>query len=81
MNPNCYHLLHGPSGVKLAHKRIEHVLLTEQPKFIIRADIKSYYRSIDHKLLLEEIKQHYNDPKVQHMLERIITNPIETPRT
>ena len=45
MNPNCYHL-HGPTGVKLATQRIKEALtLEQQPKYIIRADIKSYYKS------------------------------------
>lgn len=79
MNPNCYHL-YGPSGVKLATQRIKETLAAEQPKYIIRAYIKSYYKSIRHHLLIEEIKRHYSDPNVQLMLENIIKNPIETPR-
>ena len=79
MNPNCYHLL-GPSGVKLATQRIKQVLESQSPKYIIRADIKSYYKSIQHHLLVQDIKLHYSDPNVQTMLENIITNPIETPR-
>jgi RNA-directed DNA polymerase len=79
MNPNCYHL-HGPSGVKLATQRIKEVLSSQKPTYIIRADIKSYYKSIQHHLLLQDIKQHYRDPKVHAMLANIIKNPIETPR-
>lgn len=79
MNPNCYHL-HGPSGVKLATQRIKEALTLQQPKYIIRADIKSYYKSIRHHLLIEDVKRHYSDPNVQLMLENIIKNPIETPR-
>jgi len=79
MNPNCYHL-HGPSGVKWATQRIKEVLAEQQPNYIIRADIKSYYKSIQHHLLLQDVKQHYHDPNVQSMLENIIKNPIETPR-
>ena len=79
MNPNCYHL-HGPSGVKLATQRIKDVLATQQPKYIIRADIKSYYKSIQHHILLQDIKRHYSDPSVHVMLENIVKNPIETPR-
>ena len=45
MNPNCYHL-HGPSGVRLATQHIKEVLSLEKPKYIIRADIKSYYKSL-----------------------------------
>lgn len=79
MNPNCYHL-HGPSGVRLATQRIRQVLLDQNPKYIIRADIKSFYKSIPHHQLVQDIKQHYDDEKVQAMLEQIIVNPIETPR-
>lgn len=79
MNPNCYHL-HGPSGVKLATARIQQALLEDNPQFIIRADIKSFYKSIQHHLLKQDVRHHYDDPKVQAMLEQVITNPIETPR-
>ena len=79
MNPNCYHL-HGPSGVKLATQRIRDVLRAQNPQYIIRADIKSFYKSIPHHHLVQDIKQHYHDEKVQAMLEQIIINPIETPR-
>jgi len=79
MNPNCYHL-HGPSGVRLATQRIRQVLRDQNPKYLIRADIKSFYKSIPHHQLVQDIKQHYNDEKVQAMLLQIIINPIETPR-
>ncbi|BCA95400.1 hypothetical protein TUM19329_17610 [Legionella antarctica] len=79
MNPNCYHL-HGPSGVRLATRRIRQVLLEKKPQYIIRADIKSFYKSIPHHQLIQDIKKHYNDLNVQSMLEQIIINPIETPR-
>lgn len=79
MNPNCYHL-HGPSGVQMATQRLRAVLATQNPKYIIRADIRSYYKSIQHHVLIKDIKRYYTDPKVQHMLENIIKTPIETPR-
>ena len=79
MNPNCYHF-HGPSGVRLATQRIRQVLREENPQYIIRADIKSFYKSIPHYQFIQDIKQHYDDPNVQGMLEQIIINPIETPR-
>ncbi len=79
MNPNCYHL-QGPSGVKTATQRIRQVLQESQPKYFIRADIKSFYKSIQHHKLIEDIQIHYDDPNVQAMLTEIIINPIETPR-
>ncbi len=47
---------------------------------VVRADIKSFYKSIPHHKLIRDIKVLYDDPKVQAMLEQIIINPIETPR-
>jgi len=79
MHPNCYHL-QGPSGVKVATQYIKQVPLEKKPQYIIRADIKSFYKSIPHRQLIQDIKQHYHDEKVQRMLEQIIINPIETPR-
>jgi retron-type reverse transcriptase len=79
INPNCLHI-YGPSGVKLATQRIRQVLEEEKPAYIIRADIKSFYKSIPHYKLIQDIKKLYDDPKVQSMLQEVITNPIETPR-
>lgn len=79
MNTNCYHL-HGPTGVKYATQHIRKILEEKKPKYIIRADIRSFYKSIPHHKLIQDIKQYYDDPKLQIMLENIITNSIETPR-
>jgi RNA-directed DNA polymerase len=79
MNPNCYHL-DGPMGVKYATQRIRQVLQEDKPNYIIRADIRSFYKSIPHFKLIQDIKKYYDDLKVQAMLENIITNPIDTPR-
>lgn len=70
----------GPTGVKYATERIQQVLQDDKPQFFIHADIKSFYRSIPHFKLLQDIQKCYNDPKLQAMLENIITNPIETRR-
>jgi len=79
MNRNCYHL-HGPTGVKYATQRIMQALKDKKPAYVIRADIKSFYKSITHQKLIEDVKKYYDDPKLQHMLSNIITNPIETTR-
>lgn len=78
MSENCYHLA-GPTGVKHATQRIRQILQEEKPQYVLRADIRSYYKSIQHHKLIRDIKQYYDDPKVQVMLENIITNPIEIP--
>jgi RNA-directed DNA polymerase len=79
MNTNCYHL-DGPAGVKHVTQRIKQVLEEEKPNYFLRVDIRSYYASIPHFKLLQDIKRYYHDPKVITMLENIITNPIDTPR-
>lgn len=79
MNPNCYHLA-GPTGVKYATQHIKQVLQEQKPKYVLRADIKSFYASIPHFKLVQDVKKYYHDPKLHVMLENIITNPIDTPR-
>jgi RNA-directed DNA polymerase len=79
INPNCLHI-YGPSGVKLATQRIRQALQEEKPEYIIRADIRSFYKSIPHYKLIQDVKKFYDDPKIQMMLEEVINNPIETPK-
>ncbi len=79
MSQNCYHLC-GPHGVKLATKRIHQILQEEKPNYFIRADIKSFYSSIPHYKLLQDIGKIYDDPKLIKMLKNIIINPVETAR-
>ena len=69
----------GPTGVKNATQKIREVLQTENPKYFIRADIKSFYKSIPHYKLIQDIKKYYDDPKLIKMLENIIKNPIDSP--
>lgn len=78
MNPNCLHL-QGPSGVKAANRMIQNALQERKYTHVLRADIKSFYKSIPHHQLIADIKKTYDDPNVHRMLEEIITNPIETP--
>lgn len=79
LNPNCYHIA-GPSGVRRATERICQILKNEKPKYFIRADVKSYYKSIVHFKLIKDIKNSYDDCNLITMLSNIICNPIETPR-
>ncbi len=72
-------LLDGPTGVKNATQKIREVLQKEQPKYFIRADIKSFYKSIPHYKLIQDIKKYYDDPKLISMLQNIVKNPIDTP--
>ena len=78
INPNCFHLL-GPNGVGVATKKINAALLENKAHYFIRTDIKAYYKSISHQLLIQDLNRYYKDTKLLSMLEQIIKNPIETP--
>lgn len=78
MNPNCFHL-DGPTGVKNATQKIREVLQNCNPKYFIRTDIKSFYKSIPHYKLIQDVKKYYDDPKLIYVLTNIINNPIDTP--
>ncbi|MBS0351012.1 MAG: transposase [Proteobacteria bacterium] len=45
--------------------------------YVIRADIKGYYSSIDRRILLQQTLQAFQDPRVQLYWEAIITAPID----
>jgi hypothetical protein len=77
LNLNCYHIA-GPSGVHRATERIRQALKNEKPKYFIRADIKSFYKSIVHYKLIKDIKNSYYDCNLIKMISNIICNPIET---
>lgn len=80
MNKNCLHLAGPSAGVKQANQRILQALGELKYPYVIRADIKSYYRSILHYKLIQDLKQAYDDPALLNMLENIIKNPVETAR-
>jgi hypothetical protein len=46
-------------------------------RYVIRADIKSFYASINHRILLQQTQQAFQDSRVQRYLEAIITAPID----
>ncbi|MHB1949462.1 MAG: reverse transcriptase domain-containing protein [Gammaproteobacteria bacterium] len=78
-NSNCVHTF-GPHGVQIATQRIRDALQKEQPQYLIRADIKSFYKSILHHKLLADLKNTYDDPRLIRLFEEIIQNPIQTLR-
>lgn len=77
INPHCYHL-QGPHGVREASARIKKVLREKKPRYFIRTDIKSYFASISHELLIENIETHYADKRVAQLLKQAIKTPIKT---
>jgi len=55
LNPNCFHMM-GPTGVKHATQRIREALADIQPEYVLRADIRSYYASIVHRQLIQDVQ-------------------------
>lgn len=72
----CYHLK-GPQGVKLALRHIENALNARSFQYAIRLDIKAYYESISHPILLQQLESHYHDPKVRRYLNDIVKHAVD----
>ena len=68
---SCFHLM-GPSGVKAAIKKIKQAIGHKNFRYFIRADIKSYYASIDHNILVKQVQQNFDDPRLLKYLSDII---------
>ena len=72
----CYHLA-GPNGVRNALHYIENALYTDQFQYAIRLDIRSYYASLSHRILLQQVYEHFDDPRVRRYLTQIITTAVD----
>ena len=70
--PNCYHL-RGPTIIHTLIQDIQQQLSSQHYHYVIKTDIASYYRSIDHQCLLQRLNETYHDKMVLTYLERIIT--------
>lgn len=72
---SCVHLV-GPSGVKTALDLLQRALATGKYRYFMRIDIKNYYASMEHKILIEQTQRYFKDSRVLNYLEQIITIPI-----
>ena len=75
ISASCYHLA-GPSGVKIATKQIKKALANKKFRYFLRADIKSYYASIDRDILAKQVEQNFKDKRLLKYLIDIINIPI-----
>ena len=76
ISTRCYHLK-GPSVIRSITQQIKRALSSGEYHYVIRLDIKSYFASIDHKILLQQIEANYDDPKLKKYLRDIITIGID----
>lgn len=74
--PACLHL-GGPAAVKTAIAWIEKSLQQTPYLYMIRADVKGYYASIDRKILMQLVRQHYNDPRLLGYFEAIVNHSLD----
>ena len=72
----CVHLA-GLNAVKTVTHAIEAALTENTFDHVIRFDIKSYYASINHEILLNQPRDHYHDRILQHYFNAIVTIPID----
>jgi RNA-directed DNA polymerase len=76
ISKQCLHL-GGPNQVKPALAQIKNAVKNGCFSYALRIDIRSYYASIQHNILIEQIHQHFADPRVLRYLEDIITIAID----
>ena len=76
ISPVCSHLA-GPSAVKGVVAQIKAALNTQRFRYALRTDIRSYYASIDHQILLGQLTQHYDDPILRRYFEAIVTTAVD----
>ena len=76
ISKRCYHLK-GPSVIRFITQQIKQALSSGDYRYAIRLDIKSYFASIDHEILLQQIEAAYDDPNLKKYLRDIITIGID----
>jgi len=84
LRPNFKHIIpyacasqRGPTAIKDVSQEIEIALHRDVYSHVLRVDIKGYYGAIDHNILLAQLRQHFDDPKVLKYLEDIITIAVD----
>ena len=71
ISKRCMHL-QGPGKIKTALRWIHNVMQAKEYRYVIRTDIKSYYASIDQRILSEQIEKQFDDNKIVRYLKSIV---------
>jgi RNA-directed DNA polymerase len=72
-SPHCHHL-QGRGGAKAAVRFVHEHLAANT--FVFRTDVKSYYASIDHDILLALLERHVPDGRVLDLLRQYVRRTI-----
>lgn len=73
-SPRCTHLK-GHGGAKFAVREVRDHLAAN--RFVLRTDVKSYYASIDHLMLLDQLAVHIADRRVLNLLGQYLRRTSE----
>jgi len=73
LSDRCYHLP-GHGGAKAAVRDVV-ANLPDNP-FVFRSDVKSYYASIDHDILLGQLAEHIDDSRLLDLVEQYVRRTV-----
>ncbi len=74
VSPRCTHVK-GHGGAKAAVRQVMRHLPAN--RFVLRTDVKAYYASIDHFLLLDHLAEHIRDKRVLNLLGQYLRRTAE----
>lgn len=72
ISPQVFHL-QGPTGVKKAIDYVKKGITQQRYRYCFRIDIKSYYASMNHSTLINQLSNVFKDERLSHYFRSIIT--------
>ena len=78
LSKRCFHIK-GPGGRKRGGKAAVREVLQQllQNRFVLKTDVKSYYASIDHAVLLDRLQEFIPDPRVLNLIRQYLKRTAE----
>lgn len=64
-------------GIRYVKKYINKLKINHDKIYVLKCDIKKYFYSIDHELILEKVKRFITDPEIFKIVENIINSTDE----
>lgn len=59
-------------GIRYAKKYLNKLKINNDKIYVLKCDIKKYFYSIDHNIILEKLKRFIKDPEIYKIMENII---------
>lgn len=78
LSRRCFHIK-GSGGRKRGGKAAVREVLQQLPRsrFVLKTDVKSYYASIEHDLLLDRLAEFIQDPRVLNLIRQYLKRTAE----